>query len=988
MDTTQIGDEARRGRRWPRYVGGIGLLLVVLGFPLLVSWTGLRCFLEVRRQSIEQTQSQRLERLLETALPKAEPTVFLNEALRGLARRAASRGDGALSAWLDTVHRLEQRYPELFSFTVFDGDDRVVHCSDPHASRRVARELLQWIRTCRRSGYCMAHPQRTVIGPYLGISDPSYATRAKAVLSGFSSISDNPMKTWFFTHVGRQFSVFIHIHRRGFDPAIGLHALVARSLGRSTRVHLVDLQAMAAIGETDAGLAQQVMMAALQLEREPHRMLQRSGRLWRQVDLDERWRLVVSRQDDEVRAPERWLAVATLVLLGLFGAAALVLLFVLQRERMPFVSIRAKLLVLFSIAVGTPLVVLVLILVAYLGEREKILEQNAHLDSLATLRGFDGDLPTISRRTGGAIRRVFSRFPVTAPERAPQFRAWFAGQQRKWHISSVKLISSMSREIPVQIGEPANPKAGRLVAAILESLLQRATGVFDPRTQRKLAEFEMFVGTFGDGAATDFIDRFADRRGSMFSMSLGPLEGWLYCDWLPADASAPEFIYSVMWDRDDIYWLYLRRMLPPGPLADGTELLAVERNPRPVSREVVRPERPGETSGFVLRHRSIPARPVGRWFRATLSLMRLRPGVLQRRVTYRGAPYLLTGFPGDQLRGIALFALRPLAPIRAEIRSLAVQMGFFGVLSVGFTLACGLFLARQLLVPVRELSRGVEAVRRRDLRFRVSPGDTDELGELSAMFNVMLENLQEVSMARVVQDRLFPGQAMALGEYRVFGRSKPASELGGDYFDYVSVGERLLVILGDVTGHGVPAALMMAMAKATLIRCVASASSFAEIVQAFNHVFFVAGGKRTLMTTLFVEIDTVGHRVQLWNCGHPFPLRQGLDGKAAFVELGGNILGIRARPLGGPVETTLTPGERLILYTDGVVESLAATKTASAFDQYAQYVVSRPMLPPEQGCDDLLGHHPFFAWRRDETVPQPDDFTVVIIEREARPTAR
>ena len=97
----------------------------------------------------------------------------------------------------------------------------------------------------------------------------------------------------------------------------------------------------------------------------------------------------------------------------------------------------------------------------------------------------------------------------------------------------------------------------------------------------------------------------------------------------------------------------------------------------------------------------------------------------------------------------------------------------------------------------------------------------------------------------------------------------------------------------------------------------------------------------------------------------------------------GLLLGMRPKHRAAPTPVLLGKGDRLFLYTDGVAESLAIEVSDSGFDQLIEFVKSRPFLPLEESCADLLEQHPFVRLMAEhpDTVPQPDDFTIVIIER-------
>ena len=326
------------------------------------------------------------------------------------------------------------------------------------------------------------------------------------------------------------------------------------------------------------------------------------------------------------------------------------------------------------------------------------------------------------------------------------------------------------------------------------------------------------------------------------------------------------------------------------------------------------------------------------------------------------------------------------------------------LLSAGLT---GLALSGAFLEPIREVAHGLIALETGDTRFRLTSFPRDEFGDLAVAFNTMMENLHEVAMGRLVQAKLFPQEPLVLGEYRVAGLSRPATELGGDYFDYHVVGNRhLLVIIADVSGHGVAPALVMAMAKSLVTVLCRHGLPAETTLGALNTLVWENMRRSLLMTLQAVWIDTQTHEAHLINAGHPYPFlispppgpRE--NGAVLAPQAHSPIPGARARivepppsiPLGFLATTTFTPhpvtlgpGDRLGLFSDGPLESFwEGSSRYKSLDQFGQYLAGRPPLPLEAACRDVLDAHPHTRSGR----PQPDDFTVVLIERLPAETLR
>ena len=237
----------------------------------------------------------------------------------------------------------------------------------------------------------------------------------------------------------------------------------------------------------------------------------------------------------------------------------------------------------------------------------------------------------------------------------------------------------------------------------------------------------------------------------------------------------------------------------------------------------------------------------------------------------------------------------------------------------------------------------------------------------------------EAQNAKEVQERLLPRNQLACGGCSVCGVSRSANELCGDYFDYYLIDERyMLVFIGDATGHGISAALAMSVAKSAMLSAVNLKYSSVQIIESINLVLFQAMQQKVLMTAALLWLDTVTGAFSYHNCGHPYPYLISADGKISQISSAGSFLGRKpVLKVKEPFAGVLKPGERLVFYTDGIVESFPGSTDKDGFELFRDYLSARPTQNLNDFCNDIVVSHPFFA----SGLPQPDDFTVVTIER-------
>jgi phosphoserine phosphatase RsbU/P len=160
--------------------------------------------------------------------------------------------------------------------------------------------------------------------------------------------------------------------------------------------------------------------------------------------------------------------------------------------------------------------------------------------------------------------------------------------------------------------------------------------------------------------------------------------------------------------------------------------------------------------------------------------------------------------------------------------------------------------------------------------------------------------------------------------YEFWDYYAPAKQVGGDYFDYRELrNNRLAVLLGDVSGKGVPAALLMARASAEFSAFLANEMSPVEVVNTVNRRFVQRSAETAFMTMVLVVLDWSTHRLQLVNAGHVRPLLRRASGEVLEVGAAesGMPLGIRPDVEYRQSELDIGPGETLLLVTDGITEA-------------------------------------------------------------------
>jgi len=351
------------------------------------------------------------------------------------------------------------------------------------------------------------------------------------------------------------------------------------------------------------------------------------------------------------------------------------------------------------------------------------------------------------------------------------------------------------------------------------------------------------------------------------------------------------------------------------------------------------------------------------------------------RIDVNGESFLAAVHPGKTATGVSFVALFPVDEIERHIGSIKKWVTWVILFIVFTTIFIGIALSDTILLPVAELKRGMLALEAKQLSLRLNPIAKDELGDLTTVFNQMMESFEESSMGKVVQERLFPTSILEAGEYRIFGRSKPASDLGGDYYDYTHVDDKhLILVLGDVTGHGIPAALVMAMAKSVIVAGLQQKLPVENIFSLLNTTIYKTMEKKLFMTCCVAEINIETNQICIINFGQTYPIFLSNDATSTLIKTQPSLpLGMREQLRFKTNDFKLKEGERLVFYTDGLVESMPESDKIDAFILFKDYLLRYNNEVIDEFCNKVIFEHPFFKSK----APQPDDFTAVILERTA-----
>jgi sigma-B regulation protein RsbU (phosphoserine phosphatase) len=362
----------------------------------------------------------------------------------------------------------------------------------------------------------------------------------------------------------------------------------------------------------------------------------------------------------------------------------------------------------------------------------------------------------------------------------------------------------------------------------------------------------------------------------------------------------------------------------------------------------------------------------------------------------------LVSFYKDKAVEVMAISEIPISVAYAALDDLIKKSVVFAILLsvIAFTLA--VFLAQSFSRPIHELMQATVKIAGGDFKSKIHVKSKDELGVLADGFNFMSGEIMrymsevqekarmqnELAVAQLVQSAFFPERNATINQLKVAGYYTPASECGGDWWGYVALENKLLVFIGDATGHGVPAALITATANC----CINLLENMAEtdsrvlegpeyILKLLNKVVCSVGGQ-ILMTFFVAIIDQKTLEIKYANASHnpPFHYRKAQhsptkDDVDILLSESGPRLGHKKDAVYQAGKSQLSPGDAILFCSDGIIEGQNPEKKMYGERRMLKTFIANVTKSPQEVIDSLLIDANDFY----EGVPVDDDLTLVTV---------
>jgi len=330
---------------------------------------------------------------------------------------------------------------------------------------------------------------------------------------------------------------------------------------------------------------------------------------------------------------------------------------------------------------------------------------------------------------------------------------------------------------------------------------------------------------------------------------------------------------------------------------------------------------------------------------------------------------------------------------------------FSSLLATIVMVLVSVLIARGVSRPILQVALHARRIGKGDLAARLHIPTGDEMEELAEVLNKMsadlqdyIENLQaataakermesELQLARDIQQSVIPHTFPPfpdIREFDIFGKMIPAKEVAGDFYDYFFIRpDKLGIMIGDVSGKGVPAALFMFMSRALIRVYGMEGGGPAKTLFMTNRMLAANNDATMFVTVIYAEYDLHKGNMIIANGGHNPPLLRTKE-KAVFLDLPSDpILGFMPESDYHEWSLPMKRGDMLLFYTDGVTEAQTKEGTLYGEERLAAWNAGQEDRDPERMCHCLLSDVESFA----QGAPQFDDITLLAFRVNDVPTA-
>jgi hypothetical protein len=946
------------------WIAFAGMALAVLGLPLFLGLAAIERSTQNRLLDCRENDQRYLRQTLASLERYADSGTFFEHLLREFWRKVG-RTREIPRRFLHWKKNLQNAFPGLLTMMVIKPDGTTVReLSDTTAPLAVAQPLMAILRTGSWKAAGVTAAKRPFLARYLGSAFPLDQIPTGRVVPA----NTHEKGAWIFISPplpsGNRLLVFLNRTPAWELAGIRFQIRAFNRNGRGAgdldhlrqRAHLVHVSAFQRLPETMAAHAPLLRFLTAPPGTTPEFFRHRS-RIWTKKLIKPQYFLGVSHHPVPVAPILARRRQGEQFLKRVLGAGLIGLLLLQSGLLRMQVSLQLQLIFLFLYALILPLITLSVAAGTFVEERRAYLTRLAYEQVESTLRAFDLAGKNYRRECRDALAAVLSEPLAAGPAGVAEAKkravllAQRFGIQYLFFADGEKVLEDWTS------GHAADDKVANLLTRrnmyirMKQGLLKGQGDVTAADEAKELAR----------SPETALFEEFARNLGQIRECSIFGGTALVQIQALLDLRQGFAGFLAMAWRNPAFERLYVRQALAIFSAQDtGSGHTAVPR------------QRTRSDAPLTLRERV--------FVRHLAGPLAASSNPVHRFIVTDTAAYFAVGLHGEHLKDFDLFGWQSDENVRDQIQR--YQCGFrflmLGVFAVGLTLAR--ILSQSLLEPIAHLADGIQALRDRQFHRHLPVVGNDELASLSATFNHLMAELQDLETARSVQESLYPAQPLAIDDWTIYGTCVSAIQVGGDYFDYFPVGDHGLgLIIGDISGHGTGSAVAMGLIKGLLSTAEAHLDAPAQWFDQVNQDLLDVLRRKKMMSCLLALFDMSTGTVRLVNAGHNYPYRVA-GHSCEEIKLPGLPLGSSKKGGYSCLPVPFAAAQAWVFYTDGLIEALLPGGEQIGYERFTD------ALPALIGPTAAASCQAIRDWHRTLARPGPadDDITIVVLQHQSR----